>query len=178
MLKLAQLSMLFLSEAGNPLQIQPLNILYHIINLIILVALLRWLLYKPVKKFMDKRKAEITAVTEQNNKMTEEVAAVKKQYAGMVEEAKTQAAKMAEESTKAAKEHAESILAEANRHAKELLENAKLEAAEEKRRSLEEIKQQVAVVGVEIAKKLLGREITAKDDAEMIEQCLKEWSKE
>ncbi len=167
----------FLAEGGNPLKIEPLSILFHIINLIILVALLWKLLYKPVKKFMDGRKAEFADMQQKQQLAAEEVAAVKADYAKMVEQGRADAAEASERHARAARERGDAMILEAEKRAKEIVDSAIEEAEAEKLRAAEDMRRQVGAVGLEVAKKLIGRELTQADDAEIIERCLEEWSK-
>ena len=43
--------------------LDPLYVGLHIINLIVMVVILRLLVYKPMKKFMDKRRAAVAEET-------------------------------------------------------------------------------------------------------------------
>ena len=57
--------------------LDPLYVGLHIINLIVMVVILRLLVYKPMKKFMDKRRA---AVAEETRAADEALAAAHSLY--------------------------------------------------------------------------------------------------
>lgn len=164
--------------AGNPLEINWLNILFHIINLAILITALYFLLFKPVKKFMEKRRSEMIRITDENERMKKEVDQVKAEYDGLIQEAKQEAVRAGEEAKRMASARAEEIVQSANREAQEIRTRAKADMDAERQRLENDIKKQVAVVGIEVAKKVLEREITPKDDSDIIDNCLKEWSEQ
>ena len=89
-----------------------------------------------------------------------------------------EAAKANEEALKAAKSRAEAVEEEARQKAKEIVEHANQSVEAEKERLANDVKTQVSVISVEIAKKVLSREITPEDDSALIDQCLKEWKGE
>ncbi len=166
------------SGSGNPLEIKLDNIIYHIINLVILVAALWWLLHKPVKRYMDKRSKELEDMVEENKRFKQESETVRAESARQLEEEKAAFARRAEESASASRRHADEIVQRAEARAKELMEKAEREASLERTRALEDVRKQVCVISAEVAKKLVGREITAEDDERLIDDCLQEWSEE
>ncbi len=163
--------------AGNPLEINWLNILFHLINLAILVTALYFLLFKPVKRFMAKRNSEMTHLTEENENMKKEVENVKAEYDGLIQEAKQEAVRAGEEAKRMANARADEIIQSADREAQEIRRRAKADMDAERQRMENEIKKEVGVIGIEVAKKVLEREITPADDSQIIDSCLKEWSK-
>ena len=164
-----------LSSENNPLSLDLWNILFHMINLVILIVALYFLLFKPTKKFMAKRKEEIVRITQENEELQASTKKVKEEYDDLIEKSKADAAKANEEALKAAKLRAETIEEEARQKAKEIIEHANQNLEAEKEKLANDVKNQVSVISVEIAKKVLAREITPKDDSALIDQCLKEW---
>ncbi len=167
-----------LSAENNPLSLDLWNILFHMINLVILIVALYFLLFKPTKKFMAKRKEEIVKITRENEELQESTKKIKEEYDDLIEKAKAEAAKANEEALKAAKSRAEAVEEEARQKAKEIVEHANQSVEAEKERLANDVKTQVSVISVEIAKKVLSREITPEDDSALIDQCLKEWKGE
>lgn len=123
---------------GVPLNIDWQQILLHLFNFLILAGGLYLLLYKPVKAFMEKRKAyyaEMDAAAkakkaeaeEESQKYTEQLMHAEEEIAGMKRKA-------AEE----AKQVADSYIEEAQAEKKALLRKAQKEAQAEKERILAE----------------------------------------
>ena len=86
-----------LSAENNPLSLDLWNILFHMINLVILIVALYFLLFKPTKKFMAKRKEEIVKITRENEELQESTKKIKEEYDDLIEKAKAEAAKANEE---------------------------------------------------------------------------------
>ncbi|MCI8613438.1 MAG: F0F1 ATP synthase subunit B [Clostridia bacterium] len=151
------------------------EILFHTVNLLILIIALRFLLFKPVKRMIENHKKKLADVVEKNKELEEESAAVKAKYDKMMDEAKIEAAKISAEVTKNAQRKSEEIIDDANRQAKNILDNAKRETLIEQERLKNDLKETVSVLAVDIAEKVLQREIDDSDNEKIIDECLKEW---
>lgn len=162
------------------LNIEWTNMLFYFIAFVILFVGLTFLLYKPVKKFMDKRRGEIESEIAEAEKIKEEaeekVAAEQAKANDLTEEVKKRAAELEEEKIVAQTER-ENLLAQARKEADEIRLAAKRDADEERKKAVAGAKEDVADLAVCVAQKILEREITADDDEKLIEQCLKDMKK-
>ena len=125
-----------------PLNIDWRQILLHLLNLVILFAILYFLLYNPVKKFMEKRRkyyddmdaSAKSALATANEKKAEYEDLLKKAD-GEIEEKKRTAIKEAraesEKILKSAEEESAAILKKAGARAEEIKKRAEAEAKEE-----------------------------------------------
>ena len=68
----------------------------------------------------------------------------------------------------------EEIIGDAKDKAQAKLERAEEEIAQEKKKAMTELKDDVSALSVDIAEKLLGREIDEKDHAELIDKFISE----
>lgn len=154
------------------------KILLYLANFVILFVGLTFLLYKPVKKFMDKRKQEIADEVGKADKVKEEaLLAVKEseeRAKNAEEEAKKRVLEMDEEK-KAAVIEREEILAEARKEAENIRTQAEQDANDERQKAVLGAKTDVASLAVGIAKEILGRELSEKDNDKLIDECIKEW---
>ena len=128
-----------------PLNIDWQQILLHLLNFVILFAVLYFLLYNPVKKFMDKRIEYYKSLDDEAKKNLQQAENTKKEYIEKLHsvdseiEEKRQAAhqaisEKAEKSMLSAKEEAEAIISNAHKKAEndrnKILESAKSEIAD------------------------------------------------
>ena len=74
-----------------------------------------------------------------------------------------------------AEKNAEATLDDARKRAEKILSDAEEEAKREKVKAVAAIKGEVAEVAVLIASGILDKEITAEENAKIIDDCLKEW---
>lgn len=154
------------------------EILFHTVNLLILIIALRFLLYKPVKRMIENHKAKLNDVFEQNKKLNAEASAMKEKYDAMLEEAKQEVVRVSEQAAKNAQQKTDETIEEAKRQAKNILENAKKEAISEKERLKSDFRDTVSRLAVDIAEKVLQREISEKDNKKIIDDCLKQWEEQ
>lgn len=151
------------------------EILFHTVNLLILITVLSLFLFKPIKLMINSHKAKLNEVFEQNRKLSDEAAEMKHKYDVMLEEAKQEVIKVSAEAARNAELKSEETIEEAKRQARNILENAKKESIAEQQRLLNDYKDSVSRLSIEIAQKVLEREINEKDNKKIIEDCLAQW---
>ena len=117
--------------SGIPLNIDWRQILLHLLNLVILFLILYFLLYNPVKKFMEKRKKYYEQQDEQSKKTLAEAEKKKAEYDALLSKADAEISEKkrfaiadaraeSERIIKAAEENASAALKKANAQADEI----------------------------------------------------------
>ena len=123
------------------------NILIYFVAFVVLFVGLTFLLYKPVKKFMDKRKQDIANDIAEAEKIKEEVEAKvaeeQQKVALLTEEVKERVAELEEEKIVAQSER-EALLSQARLDAEKIKADAKKEADEERQKAVLNAKNDVA----------------------------------
>lgn len=152
-----------------------MTILFYVINLIILIAFLTLLLYKPVKKMLKKNREKTEEIYEENDRLKHESDELKSKYGEMVSDAKVESVRVAAEVAESAQVKSEEIIAAAQKQADEIISEAKKNALVERERYKTEYKDSVGTLAVEIAQKLLEREVSKKDNSVLIEEVLSDW---
>ena len=145
------------------------DILLHVVNVVILYFFLRFLLYKPVNKFLKGRQERIQARIddiEQKQKLAEKS---KAEYDDMLKKAHAQAAEIIKRSNDLAKQHSKEIMDKADVNAKELMVKAAQDIETEKTRAREKMKQEITDMAVKIAEKVLEREVSVTDNQKIID---------
>jgi F-type H+-transporting ATPase subunit b len=140
----------------------------------VLFGVLRWILWKPALKYLDKRR-ELIALRMMAAKTSEEKAAelvgqreteltaVKKESAQILEEVRERAEKSLEEAKVRAREEADRILAD-----------ARAQMAHERDRVLADLKAQYAEMVVLGTERVLSREVRIEDHRRLFDQLLEE----
>ena len=152
------------------------TILYVLINTVILVAGLSILLVRPVRKIMAARKAKADEIFGENERLNKEVVATRLKYEKMTEDAAQHIQTMMKESQRAAEDRAAQIVDEARRKAQELLLNSKKEIEAERARMERQLRDEVTSLAVDIAAKVLEREIAEGDNSKLVDEALSKWS--
>ena len=170
--------MTFLSEAGDILSKLGLDwksMLFYIVNFLILAGALIALLYKPVKKMLKDKRKDLDDVYNENERLKAENESKKAEFQKMAEDVKLENARVAARVADAAQKKADAVLAEAQEQAQIIVSAAKKEAATQRDQLKGEYRDSVNTVAVQIAEKLLEREISEKDNNVLIEQVLSDW---
>ncbi|MCE5344268.1 MAG: F0F1 ATP synthase subunit B [Eubacteriales bacterium] len=151
----------------------PLSILLHVVNAAILIVALYFLLYKPVRRYMDKRSTgvarELQDVSDAQEKLREEQQKAQEE----LEAARKQAADVVAKSVAQAQEQAQHILEEAHGNAELTLRQARTESEFMRKNARDQMRDEVAVLSVQLAGKILQREVKQADHAKLVDEFLK-----
>ena len=146
-----------------------IDFIEHALNLLIFFLLLRHFLYKPVSKFMAEREAKFAREREQLDASRNEANGLKAQYETSMKNARLDAAHIADERRKAAEREADDLRKKAKQDAQGILSDAMQQAVAEREGMLSELKTQTAELAVDIAGKILEREVTQEDHQRIID---------
>lgn len=151
------------------------SILFYIGNFVILVVVLSLFLYKPVKRMIRNKRKSLDEICEENKKLKAESENAKVEYDKMVADMKIESAKIAAEVAESAEKKAQAVIAEAQEQARAITAAAHKDAATQKEQLKTEYRDSVNRLAVQIAQKLLEREISQDDNSKLIEQVLSDW---
>ena len=132
-----------------PLNINLTQIFLHLLNFLILFAILYFLLYKPVKNFMEKREKTYRDMDDEardNLRVSEET---KAQYESKMSEADSEISQMKQKSRQEIEKNRETQLA-----AERIIRDAKSEATREKERILSEAQAEISEMVTDATEKL------------------------
>lgn len=185
MLSLPILSPLFADSTGSDAPFEPEDIinklipnfwdfLIQLIAFILLLVLVFFVAYKPLKKFVTKRKEYIEGNLRQSEQAIEEGNRFKKENEEGVAEARKEAKRIVDEAKKEATLEAEGIKDEARAEAKAMLSQADKDIAEAKERAIQECHDEVVSVAIEASKAVLGREVNEEDNKRLLKDFVKD----
>ena len=142
------------------------------INLLILYFILKKILFKPIKNMIDSRQKEVDDMYSDAENARSEAEKMKEEY----EEKLSQANEQSEEILKNAQRRAllkeEEILKEANVAAARTLERAEEQIALEKKRALNEVKDEVSEMAIGIASAVIERDVSADEHRALIDDFI------
>lgn len=151
------------------------SMLIYLGNFLLLLAVVIPLIYIPTKKMLTKKREDLDNVYSENEKLKAESETQKAEYEKMTEDMKLENARVAANAAQAAQERADAIVKDAQAQAQSILESAKKQAATQSEQLKTEYRNSVNTLAVEIAQKLLEREISEKDNTALIEEVLSDW---
>jgi F-type H+-transporting ATPase subunit b len=125
---------------------------------------------KIMKDREDKISGDLTTAEETRKQAADYL----KEQKELLNQAKNDAVQFMENARKQADFQRDELLTLAKQEAESLKENAKLEIEKEKEQALRAVKNEVATLSLLIAGKVIEKELTAADQAKLIEKYLKE----
>ena len=143
-----------------------------ICNLLIQMVILKKFLLTPVKKVLAERKARADSQIAEADKARQEAEAMKQEYAQHLASAKAEASEILASAQKAATARSEAIVGEARAAAVQLKEKAEQDIALEKKKAINEVKDEIGGMAMEIASKVVEREIDQKDHQALIDSFI------
>ena len=152
------------------LDLNPTDILIHILNIIVLYIVIRLLVYKPVRKFMRARADSIAADAAAAQASAQEAESLKAQYEEQLAGAKEQALKIVDDGMRKAQDEAQTIISDAKRQAEQIISNTQVQIEAEKVRAMEEMREDVVDIGSQMASELLQREVSAEDNRSLADK--------
>lgn len=150
------------------------SIIISLANLLILFFILKKFLYKPVKRILAERKAQIE---EQYSKAEEAEKTAKEsqnQWSEKLKNADIEADKIIKDAEANANRKKDIIISNANKKAESIIKSAQDDAESERGKARTEIKNEIADVSTVIAEKILEREIKMEDHRNMIDSFIDE----
>jgi len=133
-----------------------MNLVWNIINLIVLFLLLRHFLIKPVSEIMEKRKQMIADGLQSAQDAQNDAKKMKQEYEDALKGAKTESAAIVEKARSEAKTEYDRIVSEAGSKAGDLLEAAKENVRIEREKTMKDLQTQIAGLAMASAEKIVG----------------------
>ena len=138
-------------------------------NLVILYLVLRKILFNPIKNMIDSRQKEIDDMYENAEKNRDAAEQMRADY----EEKLRGAAEESEQILRTAQRRAllkeEEILKEADEQARRTKERAEEQIALEKKQAMNEIKDEVSAIAIQIAEAVVARDVRADEHEQLID---------
>ena len=147
--------------------------LAQICNLMIQLVIFKKLLLNPVKKVLAERKAKADSQIADAQKLRAEAEAMKAEYEQYLQNARTEANQIVAAAQKTATTRSEELLGEARAQAAALKQKAEADIAQERKKAVNEVKDEIGGMAMEIASKVVEREISEADHKDLIDEFIK-----
>ncbi|MFZ5845054.1 MAG: F0F1 ATP synthase subunit B [Patescibacteria group bacterium] len=156
------------------LGIQPMLLLAQIVNFTIVVWVLNRLLYKPIIKFLDKRRAEIAEGIKQAQEMREEEEKIQEKREKILDTARREAQRLINQAKEQAKEKEREIIASAHTQAQEIIKRGKSEVGELRKTLEKELRAHAVDVALMLIKRSIPTLMTSQDQHKLLLKQLKD----
>ena len=145
----------------------------QICNLMIQLVIFKKLLLNPVKKVIAERKAKADSQIADAEKLRTEAEAMKAEYEQNLQNARAEANQIVAAAQKTATARSEELLGEARAQAAALKQKAEADIAQERKKAVNEVKDEIGGMAMEIASKVVEREIKEADHKDLIDEFIK-----
>lgn len=152
--------------------VNPFTFIFALLNLLILYIFLKKLLFKPIKNMIDSRQKEIDDMYSDAESSRQSAAELKTEYEKKLEAANEESEQILKKAVRKAQLREEEILAEANQKASRTLERASEQVELEKKRAVNEIKDEVSEMAVSIAAAVIERDVNGEEHKALIDEFI------
>ena len=138
-----------------PLNINIQQILLHMFNFVLLFGISYFLLYTPIKKFMDERKKYYEDMDKEANQKIKDAEVAKNEYENRLSLLDDDIAQKRSEALAEAQEKSDQIIDKARAEAEEIIESAKKVSAFERERNIARAKEEIEAYVTKAAKEIV-----------------------
>lgn len=141
-------------------------------NLLILFLLMKKFFFKPIKNILKQREDEINSLYEKANSSSTEAEKLKEEYENRLKDAKKEASEIVGNAVKNAAARGNAIVDDAKKEARGILDKAEREIEQEKTAAVNEIKGDISNLAVNIAQKVIEKDLNKEDHEKMIDDII------
>ena len=154
--------------------VNPVTLIAQICNLFLQLLVFKIFFLDKIKAILDQRReAADKQITEAENAKAEAMT-IKKTYEQNMLQAKAKADDLLQTAQRTANSRSEEIIAQAQQQAAQIKSKAADDIALEKKKAINEAKDEISDLAMAIAGKVVGRELNAGEQAEMIDRFFDE----
>ena len=141
-------------------------------NLLILYIAFKKILFTPLKKMIDSRQQEIDDMYTDAENAKEGASQLKTEYEDKLSQANAESEEILKNALRRAQLKEEEILKGANEEASRVLERAEEQIALEKKRALNEVKNEVSSMAIGIASAVIERDVSESEHRDLIDDFI------
>ena len=149
------------------------TIIFQICNLLILFLLVKKFLWKRVMAVLDARQKEIDGIYDAADKAKDDADQMKAEYTRRMSNARAEADMLVKNAMDTAQRRGDAIVQEARDEATHLKQKAESDIEQERRKAYSELVGEISGMAVDIAGRMVEREINADDHRELVDEFIK-----
>lgn len=154
--------------------VNPVTLIAQICNLFIQLLIVKIFFLDKIKAVLDKRRETADKQIADAEAAKSEAAAIKQTYEENMRQAKTKADDMILSAQKAAAQRSEEIISQAQKQAAQIKTKAASDIEMEKKKAINEAKNEISELAMAIAGKVVARELNDADQDGMIDRFIEE----
>ena len=158
--------------AGEFLNINFFTAFFTLVNTLVLFFVLKKFLFSPVMKLIDDRQQEIDDLYTDAERAKDEAQKMEQEYRQKLEVAAQTGERLVKEAVIRGQKREEEIVAQANAQADAIRAKASADIAQEKKKAINDAKDEISGLALSIAGKVVGRELTGDDQARLVDNFI------
>ena len=152
------------------------EMLWGVVGFLMLMAILYKFAFPAMTKMLDERGAKIQGQMEQAETERQQAEQLRRQYEEQLADARSQGNTLVEEARAQAERVRADVLAKAEEEAQQIRERARADVEAERGRIVQDLRGQVATLSVELAGKIVQRELNPDQHRQLVDQYINELS--
>lgn len=148
--------------------------LFVLLNTLAIFFVAKKFLFVPVKDMIDSRQKEIDAMYDAAGAAKESAQALENEYKEKLAQAQQTSDRMVKDAVARGQNRQDEIISQANAEARAILDKAAADIAQEKKKALNDAKNEISELAMAIAEKVVGRELNDVDQAKLVDEFINE----
>ena len=154
--------------------VNPVTLIAQICNLFLQMFLVKVFFLDKIKAILDARREAADKEITDAKAAKEEAMVIKATYEQNMLESRAKAEKILQSAQQTAAQRSEQIISDAQKSVVAMKQKAEVEIAQEKKRALNDAKNEISEIAMAIAGKVVGRELTDADHSRMVDSFIDE----
>ena len=154
--------------------VNPITLIAAICNLFIQLFVFKKFFWNKIVAVIDARREAADKEIKDAEEAKAEALAIKNTYEQNMLEAKDQADRILLSAQKSATTRSEEIISQAQQQAAQIKAKASADIAQEKKKAFNDAKNEISVIALAIAGKVLGRELDTEDQRNLVDSFIEE----
>ena len=160
--------------SGEFLNINFFTALFTLVNTVVLFLVMKKFLFQPVMKMIADRQKEIDDMYDEANSAKSEAQKMEQEYRQKLDTALKTGEQMVKDAVVRGQKREEEIVRQANAEADAIRAKAASDIAQEKKKALNDAKDEISDLALAIAGKVVGRELTDEDRSRLVDRFIDE----
>nr|WP_167262041.1 F0F1 ATP synthase subunit B [Alkalibacillus almallahensis] len=152
----------------------PGSMIIQFVMFIILLAVITKFAWRPLMNVMQEREEHVANEIDTAEKNRQEAERLMNEAQDELQGTRQNAQKIIEDAKETAKSEQQTMIAEAKDEAQRIKDNARQEIEQEKERAVQALQEQVGTLSVQIASKVIEKELTVDEQQKLINEYLEQ----
>lgn len=148
--------------------------LFTLLNFLAVFFVGKHFLWGPVTKMVQERQREIDDMYSEADTARASAKAMEEEYQGKLSDARATSEQIVRDAVSRGQAREEEIIRQANADASAMMDKAVADIALEKKKAINDAKDEIAGIAMEIAGKVVGRQLSDADQAQLVDQFIDE----